>query len=79
MGGLRPSLIDVIEDKDHAASWERFIGCMSDVSIENVMVDFAINMRVGPNVDFSVCPIPDPVEEGEENPSTTPGQLGKCL
>lgn len=75
LGSLRDGIYEIIADKDNSATWERFIGCMSDVSIENVMVDFAISQPTGANADFSRCPVPDPVDP--EVTAPTPGQLGK--
>lgn len=75
LGGLRRGIYDIISDKDNSVSWSRFIGCMSDVSIDNVMVDFAVSQPTGMNADFSRCPVPDPVDP--EVTTLTPGQLGK--
>lgn len=75
LGGLRPATLQSITDKNNAATWERFIGCMSDISIENVKVDFAMSKPSGPNADYSSCPIPDPVDP--ESTTLTMGELGK--
>lgn len=76
LGGLRPATLDSVTDKNNAATWDRFIGCMSDVSIENVKVDFARSRPSGPNADYSSCPVPDPVDP-ESIVTPEMGELGK--
>lgn len=73
LGGIDAEALQLISDKNNAASFQRFIGCLSEISFEGIKVDFAVAKPTGPNADFSSCPVQDPVE------FTTPemGQLGK--
>lgn len=79
IGGMTPTVVEYITFKDNSATWKRFIGCLSDVSIQAVAVDFAMNKPMGNYADYSQCNVADPVDPD----STTtpddgePGEIGK--
>lgn len=64
LGGVKQATIDDISYKNNSPTWKRFIGCMSDVIILNVSVDFAQpgSRPEGDYADYSACPVPDPVD-----------------
>ena len=50
---------------------------MSDVIIQKVTVDFAVNQPDGNYADFSICNVADPVDPDSTTTPEEPGDLGK--
>ncbi|XP_067931597.1 laminin subunit alpha-like [Watersipora subatra] len=61
-GGLRWETIEDIKSRDNSPTWQRFVGCMSDVYIKKETIDFAIFPPQGDYADYSTCSVPDPVD-----------------
>ncbi|KAF6025339.1 LAMA4 [Bugula neritina] len=72
LGGLSQATVDSIVDRNNSATWQRFIGCMSDVFILNLLVDFSTSPETG-YADYSTCPVEDP----DDQPITTTAVTSK--
>ena len=70
LGGMRRATVNSVTDQNNSPTWSRFVGCMSEVYIEKVQVDFAKAIPQGDYADYSTCWVPDPVAKDEQ---TEPG------
>lgn len=78
LGGIRPEVRDYIAFKDNSPTWDRFVGCMRDVTIQKVKVDFAVSRPQGNYADYSQCDVADPVDPDTlTTPASPPDDLGK--
>jgi len=73
LGGLSQATVDSIIDRNNSATWQRFIGCMSDVFILNLLVDFSTSPETG--YADSTCPVEDP----DDQPITTTAVTSKGM
>ena len=62
IGGVRLAAFEPLNKTDNSGTWQRFVGCISDLSIQNLLVDFAVSKPQGNYADYSACPVPDPDE-----------------
>lgn len=87
LGGIKKATVDDIDYKANSPTWQRFIGCMSEVYIQNIMVDFALSRPEGGYADYSACSVMDPdittttasATTASTIPDPSPRKQQKCL